>query len=202
MTLSHDTHILHYEYLQEHQNYGTHPTDAARAQEIACWVLSTLPPGARVLDCSCGRGLLLTMLRHHGYEVDGTEASRWEIENVLKPLGLPVRRLFYSELPTLPSANWDAVVSDDVLEHLFTEDEVRAALRELARMSRKVLCVTVGLNYAERVLDNARVVLHHVVRDPAWWVAEVARVASVQKHYQFRNSYVIFAEVHACKPSQ
>jgi 2-polyprenyl-3-methyl-5-hydroxy-6-metoxy-1,4-benzoquinol methylase len=193
--MKHEEFVAYYEYLQSNCGYGTHPIDLGRAVELHTWLTLQMPPGSSVLDCSCGRGFLLSLLRDSGYVIEGTEASAWEIENVLEPRKIPVRRLFYSQLGTLPEASWDAVVSNDVLEHLFSPEEVRAALRELARITRKWICITVGLNHATRVINNERVDLHHVVQPASWWIAEVAAVSRVRHEYRFHNSHMIFSEV-------
>ena len=191
-TRTHKDWIKHYEYLQDHGKYGAHPIDLGRAVEMWAWITAQLNAPASVIDCSCGRGFLIKLLRDMGLVAEGTEASEYLVENVLKPMGLPVRRLFYAELDTLPAKNWDVVVSNDVLEHLFDEEEVRAALKELARMARRWLCISVGLRQAARSLGGKFVFLHHVVRPPEWWLEEVGKVADVVKHYPYHNTYFIF----------
>lgn len=193
--LRHEEYIRHYEWLQEHNGYGTDPMDAGRAIELWNWIVLQLPRGATIIDCSCGRGFLVKLLRDYGYDAEGTEASEWLISQVLRPRYLPVRKLYYSELGTLPSAAWDAVVSNDVLEHLFTEDEARAALCEFARMSRKWLLITVGLARSNHIVKGNVVPLHHIVQSPEWWVGEVSAVAQIRAEYTYHASHVIFAEV-------
>ncbi len=192
---AHEDTIQHYEYLQSQQGYGGHPLDMGRAVELFAFIAAQYNGGISIIDCSCGRGFLLSFLMQGGFQVEGTEASDWLIKHALKPRNIPVQKLFYSELHKLPSASWDIVVSNDVLEHLFTEDEVDTALKELSRMARRWLLVSVGIDNAARSLPGRFVLLHHVVRPPDWWVERVSRVAAVRKHYRYHNSYMIFAEI-------
>lgn len=201
-TRTHQEWIRNYEYLQDHGRYGAHPLDLGRAVEMWAWITAQLNAPATVIDCSCGRGFLIKLLRDMGLVAEGTEASEYLIENVLKPSKLPVRRLFYSELGTLPAKNWDVVVSNDVLEHLFNEEEVRAALLELSRMAKRWLCVSIGLKQAARSMGGKFVFLHHVVRPLEWWVEEVGKVANVVKHYTYHCSGFIFAEPTEPPPPQ
>jgi len=192
---SHDAVLPHYTYLHEHSEYGRMPGDYDRARHIAEFLLSRVRSGADVLDCSAGRGLLVRTLAERGLAVTATEADPYLVAHDLAPYD--ARCLRYDALDTLAPRQWDAVVSADVLEHLLTEAEVRAALRALAARSRRWLCVSVGVSRGSLwpVGGERTTRLHYVVRRGNWWSAEVARVARIVEEFGEAGSWFMFAEV-------
>jgi hypothetical protein len=186
--------IKHYTWLHRTQRYGYCPQDLARATEVWHFLQPQLNPGQAVLDCSAGRGVLLRLLQPYGIECYATEADPFVVAHELQPFRPMLLR--YDELAELRPATWDAVVSIDVLEHLYTEDAVRAALRDLAALSAQWLCVSVGLCPSSWTCERGEIVkLHHVVKPGEWWREEVARVAEIVRAYTFHASEMIFAEV-------
>lgn len=189
--MTHDELIPVYEYLQS-CGYGTAQMDTIRAEKIYRWIEENIPPPARVLDASCGRGHLLKMLLNCGYEVEGTEASKWLIDNVLSEH--KVRHLRYDRLKDIDDL-YDVVVSNDVLEHLINEAEVEDALFQLSIHATKYLCISVGLNDAKKQdKDNNTVRLHHVIRTPEWWMQMIGQFAHVIENEKIHNSFFMFCE--------
>lgn len=188
--MTHEEMIKVYERLQREYNYGTAPMDETRAERIAGYIAATCPAGATVLDASCGRGHLLRRLKDKGFLVCGTEASKWLIDNALQDFD--VRHMLYSQLSELPDDACDAVVSDDVLEHLFTEAEVDEAIDNLVRISRHTVCISVGLNHAPRTLDGKQYALHNIVRNAQWWLDTYKELCVCEQHFQVQNSYFMF----------
>lgn len=89
-----------------------------------------------LLDVSCGRGELMRAARDAGFHpVAGTEV-------VPQLVGEGVR---YAELHALPFIDgaYNVVTCIDVLEHLLEED-IRPALRELERVTRRNLLLAVA----------------------------------------------------------
>lgn len=193
--MTHDELIPHYTRLHADTNYGYYPMDYERASAIEQFLAARLALGATVLDCSAGRGLLVRALQQRGYVCTTTEADPYLVQHDLRQFTPQLLR--YDQLDMLAPAQWDAVVSSDVLEHLLTEDEVRAALRALAARSRRWLCVTAGVtpSSAWRSADSVSMRLHHVVRRADWWRTEVARVATIVEEGAGSNSWYGFAEV-------
>jgi cephalosporin-C deacetylase-like acetyl esterase len=186
--------IKHYTWLHSTSQYGYCPNDLARALEVVLFLKAQLNRGQSVLDCSAGRGIALRFLAMEGIECHATEADPFLCEHELK--AYTPHNIRYDELATLQPTKYDAVVSVDVLEHLFTEEAVAAALRDLAALSKRWLCISVGLTEAHWECERSEMVtLHHVVRPPIWWHDEVAKVATVIRHYTFHQSEIIFAEV-------
>jgi 2-polyprenyl-3-methyl-5-hydroxy-6-metoxy-1,4-benzoquinol methylase len=193
--VNHRDYIRYYQWLREHkEDYGCGASDFQVALAVFAAIKKFVRPGQTVIDCSCGRGSILRMCDDTGIACEGTEANQALIDKDLQ--GLPVRKLFYSELPTLLPLQWDAVVSSDVLEHLFTEDEVRTAIHDLAAISRGYLIVAVGTTPSVWNIDGRPVALHHVVREPAWWVREIERIGKIVISKPARkDAYLIVAEV-------
>lgn len=194
MTSYYDALIHDYSYLHAMTNYGRCPNDKLRAKAIELFLATHMVPGQSVLDCSAGRGHLLHALTQRGLVCTATEADPYLVEHDLAPFAPQLLR--YDELDTLAPEKWDAVVSCEVLEHLLTEDEVRAALRAMAALSRRWLCVTVGLTRSGWHVEGSRwQELHYVVRDADWWSAEVRRVATIVEEHANYSSWLMFAEV-------
>jgi 2-polyprenyl-3-methyl-5-hydroxy-6-metoxy-1,4-benzoquinol methylase len=198
MTLTHDELIPHYSHIHANSKYGLCPNDHIRAQEVAEFLYSRLKPGQTVLDCSAGRGHLLRLMHARGVQCSATEADPYLIANDLKDFERWCLR--YDQLETLQPRKWDAVVSTEVLEHLLSEDEARAAIRSLAALSARWLCLTIGVTESSWYsgLGGQDVQLHYVIRPGSWWVSEVAKVARIVDQHEQRIanlSYVIFAEV-------
>jgi glycine/sarcosine N-methyltransferase len=110
--------------------------DAAIERQQA--VLSRLlPPPADaglVLDCACGIGTQALGLARAGYNVEGTDLSRAEIERakaeaVTRGLDIAFRVDDMRELQTSASGSFGVVLAfDNALPHLDSDDDVRSAL--------------------------------------------------------------------------
>jgi len=77
---------------------------------------------ARVFDAGCGNGALLRTLQNRGYGVSGCEQSRAGVEIARRSLGSAVRveaMSVYEDLAAAFGGDWDAVVSTEVIEHLY-----------------------------------------------------------------------------------
>jgi len=137
------------------------------------------PP--RVLDASCGRGHLSERLLSLGYHVEATEVSPWLVQDLSRRLP-KVRLLAYADLGQLEARSFDAVISNDVLEHL-PEAEALAALAALRRLTRRHLLISVGLghgatNYPE-ALGLGRLDLHLFCPGATRWEKELQRVGRI-----------------------
>jgi SAM-dependent methyltransferase len=85
-----------------------------------------LAPGATVLDFGCGDGGLVRAYRRAGFDAYGCDIVLERETEHLRAIGEPYRLPF-------PDATFDAVVSDQVLEHVLDH---RLAAKEIARVSR------------------------------------------------------------------
>jgi len=90
-----------------------------------------LPPGARVLDVGCGRGVTLAALAERGFEAHGVERSAAAARGVAGRARVHVATTLAEA--GLPERSFDAVLFWHVLEHLREPD---AALAEAHRLLR------------------------------------------------------------------
>ena len=88
-----------------------------------------LPPGARVLDVGCGRGLALRALTQAGYEAHGFERSSDAVQGI--DPRVQVRIADDLSAADYPENYFDAVIIWHVLEHVRNPGEV---LLEIARI--------------------------------------------------------------------
>lgn len=92
-------------------------------------IKAACPPPARVLDYGAGNGVLANILRQDGYTVTDFDPgkSSLDISSGLSPAAEPQRTG-----PT-PDANYDLIVSFEVLEHILPEqwDETFVLLKKL-----------------------------------------------------------------------
>jgi 2-polyprenyl-3-methyl-5-hydroxy-6-metoxy-1,4-benzoquinol methylase len=75
-----------------------------------------LPP-ARVLELGCSHGGFVALLRWAGFDASGLEVSPWVVDYARKTFDVPML-LGGIEEQQLPDRSFDAVVLNDVLEHL------------------------------------------------------------------------------------
>ncbi len=75
-----------------------------------------LPP-ARVLELGSGHGAFVGLMRAAGYDATGLELSPWVVDFARSAFGIPVL-LGPIEAQTVPERSLDAIVLNDVLEHL------------------------------------------------------------------------------------
>jgi SAM-dependent methyltransferase len=91
--------------------------------------------GRRVLDAACGTGRSLEPLIRRGYEAAGCDVSAGMLQRARARLG-PHVPLCVADLRSLPDlGRFDLItVLDDAVNYLLDEDDLRAALRSLARL--------------------------------------------------------------------
>jgi SAM-dependent methyltransferase len=75
------------------------------------------PPPARVLEIGCAHGGFVALLRWTGYDAMGLELSPWVVEFARQSFDVPML-LGTLESQTLPERSLDAIVLNDVVEHL------------------------------------------------------------------------------------
>jgi 2-polyprenyl-3-methyl-5-hydroxy-6-metoxy-1,4-benzoquinol methylase len=130
-----------------------------------------------ILDASCGNGHLTLSLLKLGYNVDATEVSDFYVENVLKKTLPRVMRLSYQEFGVIATDSYDCVISNDVLEHLPTANEVVDAIKNIVRISRNLVLISVGLKSASRYAKKMNLGipdLHTVKKEPSWWIKKIS----------------------------
>jgi SAM-dependent methyltransferase len=91
---------------------------------------------ARVFDAGCGNGALLARLHEQGHSVAGCEMSSSGVEIARRTLGPDVRiecMSVYDDLAASFGSTWDAVVSTEVVEHLFEPRLFIKRIREMLK---------------------------------------------------------------------
>jgi len=101
---------------------------AARHLDFLC---AGLPPGARVLDIGCGRGVILGPLADRGFEAHGVEVSEAATRGVDPRARIRIATSLAEA--DYPQESFDQVVIWHVLEHLA---DPRATLEECHRVLR------------------------------------------------------------------
>jgi SAM-dependent methyltransferase len=121
-----------------------------------------LPPG-RVLEIGCAHGGFVAMLRSVGFDSIGLEMSPWVVDFAKKTFGIPMLAGPIED-QKLPEASFDAIVLNDVVEHLI---DPLATMGHCARLLRPdgVLVVQMPsfpehLNYDDLRARNDRFLLH------------------------------------------
>ena len=106
-------------------------------ERLAALVVLVLGP--RVLDAGCGGGAYVQYLLGRGFDARGVDLLEMFVE--VAGARLPVGRVVQGDLQALPFADhsFDTSICLDVLEHI----DDRAALAELARVTRRRLIVAV-----------------------------------------------------------
>jgi 2-polyprenyl-6-hydroxyphenyl methylase/3-demethylubiquinone-9 3-methyltransferase len=88
---------------------------------VADFVLR-MPPRSRILDLGCGNGSMLAAFRQFEFELHGVDASTSGIAQARQHYGSIAFHLadLTSSLPsTLPAQSFDAIISTEVIEHVF-----------------------------------------------------------------------------------
>ncbi len=102
--------------------------------------LTTLPPGAHVLDCACGTGYNALALTHRGFTVSGSDASQAMLTEARRrlPGHVNLRHCVWSELPEAFAEPFDAVVcTGNSLMHAGDEHSMVAALTGISGVLKR-----------------------------------------------------------------
>jgi len=120
-------------------------------------VTDELPPGARVLDCSCGTGTLAVGLALLGFEVSASDASAAMVARTRELAAARGVRLEVAERSweALEGAPFDAVLCvGNSLTHAAGRDGRRAALAAMRRVLRDSGLLAITSRTWERPLQD------------------------------------------------
>lgn len=142
VTVRDDEHAFYgREYWLSHQTQELGIPDIARRARVdlpeRCmhWLQTLLrykPPPARVLEVGCAHGGFVALLRWAGYDATGLELSPWVVEYARQTFGVPVLQGPIEE-QSVPEGSLDAVILNDVVEHLPDPQGTLAACARLLK---------------------------------------------------------------------
>jgi methionine biosynthesis protein MetW len=102
-----------------YDDHWTHVPEGGVDYSRLQYVVDELEPGERVLDSGCGPGFLAALLAEHGVDVIGTDVSKVGPERT-RARGIDARQVDLDTEPLpFPDGEFDAVVANSNLEHLF-----------------------------------------------------------------------------------
>jgi len=134
---------------------GPPPSEPYVTPAVMELLRDVMPPGARVLDAGCGNGSLARFLLAAGYDVTGVDLS---------PDGIAIARATYpgSRFEVLPADEhvldglgcepFDAVVSTEVIEHLFEPQQLATGAYRALRPGGRFVCSTPYNGWLKNVL--------------------------------------------------
>lgn len=133
-------------------------------------LLRSHAPGARrVLDAGCGNGALAAQLHAAGHQVEAFDLSPSGIRVATQAHpGIPFRvASVYDDLRTLYPEPFDAVVSLEVVEHLFEPRTYAGRLREVLRPGGLLILSTPYHGWLKNLMVAASGKFDHHV-NPLW----------------------------------
>jgi SAM-dependent methyltransferase len=154
--------INHYQHKQAAKRFASTVVGTATdRREKKCVVkaltLANVPAGASVLDCPCGAGRLLPLLKKWGYKVTGADVSASMVEEARRYAGpqgencledkdeLVVADVFNTGFD---DKRFDMVVCHRVFQYFSEPQERRLALTELRRISSGPIIVSFLCNWS------------------------------------------------------
>lgn len=104
--------------------------------------LEKLRPGkGRLFDVGAATGILMSLARDRGWEVDGVEPSAWAVAYARDRYGLSVREGVF-ETSAAPAASVDIVTMVDLIEHTARPHETLRRAAEILRPGGLICVVT------------------------------------------------------------
>ena len=160
---------------KEHHGSKWGSTGAKYSGNDVLSVLRNRPYIQTVLDFGAGKGSLGSFIKEElGRDIEWTDYDP----------GRP-------DIDTLPSGQFDCVVSTDVLEHIEPKrlDDV---LRTLADKAGKVLisdiaCYPTGKLFGEGPYKGQD--LHLIIEEPTWWRERLKSTGLHESEFQWRDKY-------------
>jgi SAM-dependent methyltransferase len=154
--------INHYQKKQTAKRFASTVVGTATdRREKKCVVkalkLANVPAGASILDCPCGAGRMLPLLKRWGYKITGADVSASMVEEARRYAGpegenclddkdeLVVADVFNTGFD---DKHFDAVMCHRLFQYFSTPEERRLALNELRRISSGPIIVSFLCNWS------------------------------------------------------
>lgn len=132
------------------------------------------------------------------YRVKGSEIATWLMEPGGDLYGLDVVELSYGDLGKIGKKSFDVVVSNDVLEHLETEDDVVRAVKRLSQITKRWFLMSTGGIKAARCpfpVELGISNLHNIIRPYEWWEDLYTSFCRLEESFEAAGSHFFFGEV-------
>ena len=189
-----------YDYCYSHATprtvYGAFPR---RDVQFVNFILEHVAAPSRILDAGCGRGHLMRWLTGLGYDVFGTEIAECLFRPGGELFGMPVVRMYYSELGLIADDIYDVVCSNDVIEHVEDKDAAARAMKDLARIAKDYVLLSTGGRKASRCPFPAELGisnLHSVIMPEEDWVELFSSFCTLIDQRDLAGSLFLFGKPH------
>lgn len=164
LTLEQRRHAEVEKYRRVYRDYPNYTNREVRIELTREW-LKKWPQAVTLLDVGCGLGEVLDMAREEtiaprGCEVLGELCHRGDVDWIPGAHDLPY-----------PDDDFDLVTCTDVMEHLL-EDDVPDALREIARVARGPILLTI-CHREDTPGKYGPDKLHITVHPREWWEEQI-----------------------------
>ena len=181
-----------YKACYSHPKYGLGRRRRARFEKYLAEVTPRFPEHRFYADVGCGRGETLEMSKAHGYLVHGFELD------VIPKKDRHDRVVLIKDITELPlrDPTYHLVTCLDVMEHLPLE-KAEPAIRELWRITKDTLLVTVA--WFPHIMRSMPELgdLHINKQDSDWWVELIERVTErpVRRYIDDPRTKTAFLEI-------
>lgn len=154
-------------------------------------VLKRLKKKGKLLDFGCSAGFLLDEARKRGWEVYGVELSRWAADYARNKLGLANVLQGDFKKADYPPNYFDAVILQDVIEHLADPKSTLLAIRKILKPDGVICINTPDISSLMSKIFRAR-----------WWGIKQAHLcyfkkSSLYKMLNMANYVPIKSRYHA-----
>ncbi|MCP2604651.1 class I SAM-dependent methyltransferase [Candidatus Aminicenantes bacterium AH-873-B07] len=97
------------------------------------------PEKGKLFDVGAATGILLSLAKKRGWEIDGVEPSHWAVNYALNKYGINIRKGIFEKIE-LPANYYDVVTMIDLLEHIpYPIVGIEKAYRVLKK--KGILCI-------------------------------------------------------------
>ena len=131
--------------------YAAEEKGRRRQAQIILRFIGQSKGGGKLLDIGCGPGFFLAEAKAQGWRGQGVDLSGWAKKTAMERFGVEVFQGALAEA-RFPSKSFDAVVMNDVIEHL---EDPKSALQEIRRILKNDGILYISTPDIDSVLSRA-----------------------------------------------
>ena len=131
--------------------YAAEEKGRRRQAQIILRFIGQSKGGGKLLDIGCGPGFFLAEAKAQGWRAQGVDLSGWAKKTAMERFGVEVFQGALAEA-RFPSKSFDAVVMNDVIEHL---EDPKSALQEIRRILKNDGILYISTPDIDSVLSRA-----------------------------------------------